>query len=483
MYVSKKKYLSISSHGYESTMSCATDDDDKATKRKRGKGNDDKPFFTFTIPKTEVERLCRQIDNLGETVTFRVGKKDVPTWNTLPDEVQNNIIFRLDMHNFSIVNNWALEMGVIESGSWGDYKTDYYGGWSEQSVNKVKSQLVGTELQKKKYEEAVDNMQKLFKIMFNEGKSESNDMQPSNYYVEHSVGNSEYQGMGPSNDYGVKYNRYNFEVPKKEEQEQILINFVYHFSVAVAFLFDEKFEEVRTTENRRATYVDYKFIQIYLLWMANKASSLEHDEYPMKFHIIAQDALLFFVVKNDSSAFREYATTLHVEQGDVHYMPHPSVAPRKIWPRADKYFNKYAAILESQEWGVSNEKDEKIIRLKTILKLVSESLDWMNSEDEEDAYIDDISDDEDSEYEDEDDEDSEDEDDYDTRRQYPPAKIAAVCHNLVKMVSENLDKNNTPNIPLFKEEKYSFFNRDYNIPLGIFDYFEPAVENKVFQYS
>ena len=78
-------------------------------------------------------------------------------------------------------------------------------------------------------------------------------------------------------------------------------------------------------------------------------------------------------------------------------MPHPSVAPRKIWPRADEYFNKYAAILESQKWGVSNEKDdEKIIRLKTILKLVSESLDWMNSDDEEDAYIDEVSDNEDS---------------------------------------------------------------------------------------
>ena len=136
MYFSKKKYLSISSHGYEGTMSCATDDDDKATKRKRGKGNDDKPFFTFTIPKTEVERLCRQIDNLGETVTFRVGKKDVPTWDTLPDEVQNNI---MDMHmnkhmkeNFTIVNKWALEMGVIFSGSYENYKTEYYGGWSEQ---------------------------------------------------------------------------------------------------------------------------------------------------------------------------------------------------------------------------------------------------------------------------------------------------------------------------------------------------------------
>ena len=237
---------------------------------KRARGDEEEAFFTFTIPTTEIRRLCA-IPNLGETVSVRVTKSGVKCvtgaetgecenlWDVLPDTVQDRIMDmgKSSQANFQLVNEWALKMGVVKDETKED---DYFGGWSKQSSDNVKKQLTGNDEVKRRFTEAVDNMRNLFGIMFNEGRSEGNNMKPNEYFIEPWEGQSDYQGMNPLPEEGIYYTGY--RIDEKETLEKL----DKFFQAAVTFLFDGSFENEKP-------YSSYTFINIYLVWMVYNATS------------------------------------------------------------------------------------------------------------------------------------------------------------------------------------------------------------------
>jgi hypothetical protein len=361
--------------------------DGESNKRKKTE-NENKAFFTFTIPSSEIRRLCTKKD-LGDSVTVEVTRDGVKCktdaecrnlWDALDEPIQDHIKVNAERlfkeQHFKTVQKWAYNMGKLETPS-----GEVLGGWSQKSVDAVKEKLP----ENSQYTEAVDNLQQLFKIMFDDGRSgsSSGSSERSDAIEDVSYPSLKKQGMVRFDDQGMvtaeAHPLYQFETEtginwtetgiRADDEERVgyLTKFIAHFSLAVSFLFDKQYEQLHVTtekgKERRMQYADYDFIKIYIFWMVQQASE---QRFPNTiYQICAQDALLWFVLKNTA-----YPLNKDFLRADSNYTGQGSV--RRIR-------NTY-----TRSWGEFNDDMTQVARLYTILKLVNEDEKFDAEEDDED---------------------------------------------------------------------------------------------------
>jgi len=422
--------------------------DGESNKRKKTE-NENKAFFTFTIPSSEIRRLCTKKD-LGDSVTVEVTRDGVKCktdaecrnlWDALDEPIQDHIKVNAERlfkeQHFKTVQKWAYNMGKLETPS-----GEVLGGWSQKSVDAVKEKLP----ENSKYTEAVDNLQQLFKIMFDDGRvrlemgingDPSKKGDPSDFISD----NEDATNQGMVTPRGFGYESYEFNLPplgwleRDERRTSFLTKLIRCFSLAVSFLFDKQYEQLHVTtekdKERRMQYADYDFIDFYIIWMLQQASNFNKGFSPpgingrkLIYQIVAQDALLWFVLKDD--AYPEFDNI-------------PSQRNQTNFRNAGNGASLVRRVRNTDisRWGPLNDDMTQVARLYTILKLV----------DEDDAY--------DAEDDDEDDE-----------GEILPSDVFYVCYNVTRQAKGtslrkmlHFESKNGGNFAKSLKNEQSYFNR------------------------